>query len=74
MKTGFSVCTLVRAYALYISAPLLKKNSPHLSGVIERVTKAGCEVLPDWAAGAVLLVPLTQEQVAEAGITNRPSG
>ena len=31
-----------------------------------RVDDAGCDVFPDWANGAKLLVPLTEEQVQEA--------
>ena len=27
---------------------------------------AGCELLPSWAKGALLLVPLTHEQLSEA--------
>jgi len=33
-----------------------------------RVAGAGCEPSPPWAGGALLLVPATEEQIADAGI------
>jgi len=60
----------------------LTRRSPHvvttllesavLAGVRERVKEAGCELLPDWASGALLLIPLTSEQAVEAGLRLRP--
>jgi len=41
-------------------------SSDHLASVRSRVESAGCQVLPEWANGALLLVPLTPEQLAEA--------
>ena len=33
-----------------------------LQQVRAQVEEAGCEVLPDWAVGAVVLAPLTKQQ------------
>jgi len=41
---------------------------PALGVCLDCVDKAGCEVQPDWANGALLLVPLTKELVDEVGI------
>merc|ERR1711920_575439 len=46
-------------------------EAPELSGARAQVHEAGCEVLPEWASGAVLLAPLTREQAAEAGLELR---
>ena len=43
-------------------------RSEALSAFRARVEGAGCEVMPEWACGAILLVPMTAEQVAEADI------
>merc|ERR1719469_577939 len=40
--------------------------SPHLQPAVALVESAGCEVLPSWANGVLLLVPLTPEQIGEA--------
>jgi len=45
-------------------------NSAHLQHARELVLEAGCEVLPQWCA-AVLLVPITQETLAETGVELR---
>mmetsp|Transcript_93713 Transcript_93713/g.201116 ORF Transcript_93713/g.201116 Transcript_93713/m.201116 type:complete len:310 (+) Transcript_93713:60-989(+) len=39
-----------------------------LAELVERVLEAGCDVQPEWAHGAVLLVPLTEMQLREAEI------
>lgn len=39
--------------------------SSHLEAALQEVLAAGCEPLPEWANGALLLVPLTPELVAE---------
>lgn len=36
---------------------------------VERVADAGCDVQPPWAGGAILLVPLTEPQLREAGVS-----
>lgn len=46
-------------------------KSPLLQDVRSRVMDAGCQILPEWSSGAVLLVPLTAEQVFEAEIELR---
>merc|ERR1719336_3037491 len=46
-------------------------NSDALTTCLARVTTAGCEVHPAWANGALLLVPVTEEQITEAGIQLR---
>jgi hypothetical protein len=43
-------------------------HSPSLADCCSRVNIAGCEVRPAWASGALLLVPVTEEQIREAGI------
>jgi hypothetical protein len=43
-------------------------HSDALAMCCSRVESAGCEVWPSWANGALLLVPVTEEQVAEAGV------
>ena len=40
--------------------------SRHLSGDIDAIAAAGCEALPAWGNGALLLVPLTRDIAAEA--------
>jgi len=47
---------------------LLLVHSNNLASCHSRVRIAGCEVRPAWANGASLLIPVTQEQIAEAGI------
>jgi len=42
-------------------------TSPILSECHQRVLEAGCDIMPDWAGGAKLLVPLTREQLEESG-------
>jgi len=44
------------------------QDAPSLKGCHARVAEAQCQVFPAWAHGACLLVPLTKEQVDEAGI------
>lgn len=41
-------------------------SSDHLASARTRVESAGCHMRPGWANGALLLVPLTPEQLAEA--------
>lgn len=43
-------------------------ESPHLTACRSRVESAGCTVRPSWANGALLLVPVTEEQIKEEGI------
>jgi len=43
-------------------------GSSALAGCIGRVESAGCEVRPAWANGALLFVPVTEEQIAEADL------
>jgi len=43
-------------------------RSESLAGCRSRVEDAGCEVMPEWACGAILLVPMTAEQVMEANL------
>jgi hypothetical protein len=42
-----------------------------LQRVRAQVEEAGCEVLPDWASGAIVFVPLTQKEVTEACVELR---
>lgn len=45
-------------------------QSPVLESCRRRVRDAGCDIMPDWAAGAKVFVPSIQSQeVAEAGVT-----
>jgi len=44
------------------------RESPALAACRARVRDAECELFPQWANGACLLVPLTEAQVAEAGL------
>jgi DNA-binding phage protein len=46
-------------------------RSDHLIPCISRVTDAECEVQPKWANGAVLLVPLMQDDISGKGIELR---
>ena len=39
-----------------------------LSSCLSRVESAGCQVTPAWAHGALLLVPVTEQQIMEADI------
>lgn len=43
-----------------------------LQQVRAQVEEAGCEILPEWAGGAVVLAPLTKQQADEAGVQLRP--
>lgn len=43
-------------------------HSADLLDLRERVVEAGCELIPAWASGAVLLVPLTQDMILEANV------
>jgi hypothetical protein len=43
-----------------------------LQTCFENVRSADCDVCPDWANGAIMLVPLTQDQVVEADIVLQP--
>jgi len=47
-------------------------NSSALEECRCRVTEAGCELLPAWAGGAKLLVPLTSQQILESGLDLQP--
>ena len=49
---------------------LLKDHA--LQALRAQIEDAGCEILPDWGKGAVLLAPLTEEQVLEAEVKLRP--
>merc|ERR1712226_1822601 len=42
--------------------------SEALKACIARVENAGCQVRPPWANGALLLVPLTERQLAEESL------
>jgi len=42
-------------------------SSPMLAHCHQRVLDAGCSIVPEWACGARLLVPLTEEQFEESG-------
>jgi len=42
-----------------------------LQHVRSHVEEAGCEILPDWADGAIFLAPLTEQQALEAGVKFR---
>lgn len=44
-------------------------HSPVLEACRKRVLDAGCDLMPPWAEGAKLFLPLLQEEVAEAGVT-----
>jgi len=54
----------------YVLDALLRDHG--LQEVQAQVEDAGCEILPDWANGAVLLAPLTEVQVLEAKVELRP--
>merc|ERR1712176_266371 len=43
-------------------------ESPDLATCHSRVKSAGCSERPAWSNGALLLVPMTQQQIVEAGI------
>jgi hypothetical protein len=43
-------------------------ESRDLASCRERVESSGCSVKPDWANGALLLVPVTEQQIKEADI------
>eukprot|EP00928_Gymnodinium_smaydae_P057376 TRINITY_DN4062_c0_g1_i1.p1 TRINITY_DN4062_c0_g1~~TRINITY_DN4062_c0_g1_i1.p1 ORF type:complete len:646 (-),score=80.83 TRINITY_DN4062_c0_g1_i1:250-2124(-) len=43
-------------------------ESDELAGICSRVWNADCSVRPDWAKGALLLVPVTEQQIKEADI------
>lgn len=43
-----------------------------MAPAIARMTDASCDPSPSWACGAILLVPLTEDQVAESGLQLRP--
>jgi len=47
-------------------------NSDCISDARSRMESAGCELHPSWANGALLLVPVMEEQVMEAGIQLKP--
>jgi len=42
-------------------------SSDSLAPCCQQVVAAGCEVQPDWAGGAILLVPMTQDMYKELG-------
>lgn len=43
-------------------------HSAELLDIRDRVVEAGCELMPEWASGAIFLVPLTQDMIMEANI------
>ena len=43
-------------------------GSPFTARAVKSVLDAGCELEPEWADYAMLLVPLTEELVQESGI------
>merc|ERR1712048_814706 len=43
-------------------------GSQFTAQAVRSVHDAGCELEPEWADGAMLLVPLTEELVCESGI------
>ncbi|CAE7249948.1 hecd-1, partial [Symbiodinium sp. CCMP2456] len=47
-------------------------NSAELAECRRDVVDANCEVTPEWANGAVLLAPLTEEKASEAQLQLRP--
>ena len=53
----------------YVLDVLLKDE--RLQKVRAQVEEAGCEILPDWAQGAVLLVPLTEKEAMDVGVELR---
>jgi hypothetical protein len=58
--------TIVR---LTFHSPQVKQHlisSEALGHLVTRVREAGCKVSPGWAQGALLLVPMTEEQAMEA--------
>jgi len=52
-----------------VNTALLTASS--LAAARQRVEDAGCDILPPWANGAKLFVPLTKEQILEEGLTLR---
>jgi hypothetical protein len=59
---------------------LTKRNSDVLDALLKdeclqkvraQVEEAGCEVLPDWARGAIVLVPLSEKEATDAGVELR---
>jgi len=54
------------SHSPYIKSHLLK--STFLQACFDYVRNADCEVSPSWANGALLLVPLSQEMLVEAGL------
>lgn len=61
---GIVVLRLTRmARSPQVTATLLE--SPALAECRARVTEAGCELMPSWAGGVMLLVPLTPEHLIE---------
>ncbi|CAE7196823.1 HERC2, partial [Symbiodinium sp. CCMP2456] len=46
-------------------------SSADLAECRQDVLDAGCEITPEWANGAVLLAPLTEEKATEAGLKLR---
>ena len=42
-----------------------------LQKVRAQVEEAGCEILPEWAGGAITLVPLTEKEARDAGVELR---
>merc|ERR1719356_727286 len=47
-------------------------HSSEIAFALSRMTEARCDPSPSWANGAIILVPLTAEQVEESGIQLRP--
>jgi len=55
-----------RARAVEVASALLE--APALAMCRARVVEAGCELQPDWAGGAWLLLPMTKEIYEEIGL------
>jgi len=47
-------------------------GSPLLAECCARVSEAGCQVMPEWAHGALFFAPCTEEGVEELGIELKP--
>ena len=78
MQIGITIYTIPRGVVVVLR--LTKRNSDvldvllmdeFLQKVRAEVEEAGCEVLPDWARGAIVLVPLTEKEAMDAGVELR---
>jgi len=59
-----------RARAQEVTDALLE--APALAACRARVEEAGCELQPEWAGGAWLLLPMTKEMYEETGLRTGP--